>query len=336
MLINLQFINSIFIFLKIDYYSMAPNIILKSWFFSFVFLLVVTSNAQTKSPTLKSEYFNPSELLRNIQNLSSDAFQGRGTGTKGGIKAKNYIVDAFNKLQIKPLKKTTFEQVFFFSHKGKDYKGTNILGLIEGTSFKNKYIVISAHYDHLGIQRGEIYNGADDNASGTSALLIMAQYFKNHPLKHSVILAAFDGEELDLKGSNYFVNHSVVNEKNIVLDVNMDMISRSAENELFVVGTMQNEQLKRNIVGYRFNDEIKVIPGHDGYDGKENWIYSSDQEPFYKMGIPFLYFGVADHKDYHQPTDDYVNIQPAFYTQAVNTIIRVIKKVDNISFKSRP
>lgn len=321
--------------MKHDYFSKTSRAVLKSLVFSFLFSLVLASHAQTKSPTITSDYFNPNELLRNIQNLSSDAFQGRGTGTPGGIKAKNYIIDAFKKLQITPLKKNTFEQVFFFNHNGKDYKGTNVLGLIEGTSFKNKYIVISAHYDHLGIQLGTIYNGADDNASGTSALLVLAQYFKKYPLKYSIILAAFDAEEKDLQGSAYFVNHPVVSEKNIVLDVNMDMISRSAENALFVVGARQNEQLKQAIVGFHFNDDINLIPGHDGYDGKENWTYASDQGPFFQKGIPILYFGVEDHKDYHEPTDDYVNIQPAFYTQAVNTIIAVIKKVDNISFKNR-
>ncbi|GAA4280547.1 M28 family peptidase [Gaetbulibacter aestuarii] len=308
---------------------------LKTFFYCLIFSLFFSVSAQNGSTSIYSDYFDPQELLRNIQNLSSDAFQGRRTGTKGGLKAKNYIVDVFSKIQIKPLKKDNYEQIFFFRHNGKDYKGTNILGLIEGTSFKSKYIVISAHYDHEGIKQGQIYNGADDNASGTSALLIMAQYFKDHPLKHSIILAAFDGEELDIQGSTYFVDHPIVNENNIVLNVNMDMISRSMNNELFVVGTMQNEQLRQSIVGYHFNNEIKLTPGHDGYDGEENWIYSSDQEPFYAKGIPFLYFGVADHEDYHQPTDDFVNIQPEFYTQAVNTIIKVIRKVDNISFKSR-
>ena len=308
---------------------------LRNFFYYLLFSLCLSVSAQKGSPKIQSDYFNPQELLRNIQNLSSDAFQGRRIGTKGGIKAKNYIINTFTKKGIRSLKKETYEQTFFFNHKGKSYKGTNVLGVIKGTAYKNKYIVISAHYDHEGVKYGNIYNGADDNASGTSALLVMAKYFLDHPLKHSIILAGFDGEELDLQGSKYFVKNPVVEEQNIVLNINMDMISRSVNNELFVVGARSNEQLKESIVGYDFNDEIKLTLGHDGYDGQENWLYSSDHGSFFKKGIAFLYFGVEDHKDYHQPTDDYINIQPAFFTQSVNTIIKVVKKVDNITFKNR-
>ena len=308
---------------------------LRTFIYFFFFSLCFSVSAQKGSPKIQSDYFNPQELLRNIQNLSSDAFQGRRTGTNGGVKAKNYIINAFTKLGIRPLKKATYEQTFFFDHNGKRYKGTNVLGVIKGTAFQEKYVVISAHYDHEGVKNGTVYNGADDNASGTSALLTMAKYFSDHPLKHSIILAAFDGEELDLQGSEYFVKYPVVGEQQIVLNVNMDMISRSVNNELYVVGAMLNDQLKESIVGYHFNDKIKLTLGHDGYDGRENWLYSSDHGSFFKKGIAVLYFGVEDHKDYHQPTDDYINIQPAFYTQAVNTIINVIKKVDNISFKNR-
>jgi len=294
-------------------------------YFSFFYL-----SGQTITVS-KSSFFNETELLAHLKILSSDLYEGRRTGTKGAERARKYIINEFYKLGVLKINKT-HQQPFIFKHQGKDYAGTNIIGLIEGETFTNKYIVISAHYDHEGVKNGEIYNGADDNASGLSALFAFAEYFKKHPPKHSIILAAFDGEELGLQGSNYFVKNPPVNIKNIKLNVNLDMISRSDKNELFVVGTSYNKSLKHIISNHKQLNTVKIITGHDGYDGLENWTYSSDHANFYKKNIPFLYFGVEDHKDYHEPTDDFENIHPKFYVKAVNSIISVVNKIDNSGF----
>jgi Zn-dependent M28 family amino/carboxypeptidase len=208
-----------------------------------------------------------------------------------------------------------------------------VLGFIRGTKFPKKYIVISAHYDHEGIKMGKIYNGADDNASGLSALFSFAEYFQKNPPEHSVVLAAFDGEELGLQGSKYFVNSNASVFKNISCNLNMDMISRSDKNELFAVGTAYNATLKNMVTTYKSSGNLKLIAGHDGYDGLENWTYSSDHGNFYKKDIPFLYFGVEDHEDYHEPTDDFENIHPEFYVNAVKTIISIFEKVDDVNWK---
>ena len=163
-------------------------------------------------------------------------------------------------------------------------------------------------------------------------MFAFAEYFKKFPPKHSVILAAFDGEELGLQGSKYYVNNSIIPSKDIIVNLNMDMISRSDKKELYVVGTSENKKLNYLITNSKHSSEIKLVRGHDGYDGLDNWTYSSDHANFHKIGIPFLYFGVEDHKDYHEPTDDYKNIQPEFYTEAVNTIISVFQKIDNSKF----
>jgi Zn-dependent M28 family amino/carboxypeptidase len=296
-----------------------------------IFLSGMSCIGQTTyvKPLNKERAFSEDSLLQHIKTLSSDAFEGRRTGTKGGIKAKQYIINQFEKLNVKPLG-TSFKQNFSFTTRGKTYNAVNVLGLIKGTQFPDTYIVISAHYDHEGILKGEIYNGADDDASGVSALFSFAEYLKNNPPKHSVILAAFDGEELGLKGSQYYVKHSIIPFKSIMMNINMDMISRSDKNALFVVGTRFNETLKRLILNLNTSKKINLLTGHDGDDGKENWTYSSDHGSFHKKGTPFLYFGVADHKDYHTPTDDYENIQPEFYKEAVRIIISVFNKVDAV------
>lgn len=286
--------------------------------------------AQSKSNQCSS--FDEKAILKHVKSLSSDAFEGRRTGTKGAIKAKKYIINQFHTLKVEPLGKS-FEQPFSFLKKQKVYNAVNILGLIEGSEFPKKYVVISAHYDHEGVKYGKIYNGADDNASGIGALFAFAEYFKKYPPKHSVILAAFDAEELGLQGSKYYVNHSIVSSKDIVVNLNMDMISRSDKEELYVVGTSENKKLKTLITNSKYSCEIKLVKGHDGYDGLDNWTYASDHANFHKKGIPFLYFGVEDHKDYHEPTDEYENIQPEFYIEAVKTIISVFGKIDcSVSF----
>jgi len=279
----------------------------------------------------KPDYFSEGALLRHMQSLSSDAFQGRRTGTKGAAKANKYIVNQFYSLKVLPITKN-YLQPFSFAYEAKEYKGVNVLGLIKGSSFPEKYIVISAHYDHEGVKQGEIFNGADDNASGVSALFGFAEYLKNYPPNHSVILAAFDAEELGLKGSGYFVNHPIVPLDKMVLNINMDMISRSDKKELYVVGTSENKNLKHLVQTIKTPNSIKLMLGHDGYDSLENWTYASDHANFYKKSIPFLYFGVEDHKDYHEPTDVYENIHPQFYIEAVKTIISVFKNIDGSDF----
>lgn len=299
---------------------------------SFVFCLTYGQNSsQSQYNSVSKQLFNQASLLQHIKALSSDAFEGRRTGTKGGIKAKRYVINEFQKLNVLPLYKN-YEQPFSFSEGGKTYQAVNVLGLIKGTEEPNKYIVISAHYDHEGIQNGAIYNGADDDASGVSALFSFAEYFKNNPPKHSVILAAFDAEELGLKGSKYYVNNPIVPLKSIMVDLNMDMISRSDKNELFAVGTRFNKTLKDVILNNKPSENIQLIVAHDGEDGLENWTYSSDHSSFHKKGVPFIYFGVEDHEDYHMPTDDFENIQPEFYIESVKGIISVFQKIDLLNF----
>jgi Zn-dependent M28 family amino/carboxypeptidase len=153
-----------------------------------------------------------------------------------------------------------------------------------------------------------------------------------HPPKHSVILAAFDAEELDLQGSKYFVNSKIMSSKHILLNMNMDMISRSDTNELFIVGASGNKVIKNMLQNTKYSTKLKLLMGHDGFDDLEDWTYSSDHANFHKKGIPFLYFGVEDHKDYHEPTDTFENIQSDFYIEAVKTIISVFQTVDTIKF----
>lgn len=266
--------------------------------------------------------------------MSLDSLEGRRTGEKGGLIARNYVVSQFKKHDIPPLLDSYTQPFSFESRRNKKtYNGANVLGVIKGTAYPDKYIVMSAHYDHVGINKGEIYNGADDDASGTSALFAFAEYFKNHPPKHSVVLAAFDAEELGLQGARHFLEANTIPKDQIAINFNLDMVSRNDNNELYVVGTNLYKQLQPAITDLKLPENFKLLTGHDGLDDKQNWVSSSDHGPFHKEGIPFMYFGVEDHPDYHQPTDDFENIQPQFYIKAVTAIISVFERVDDMRFQ---
>lgn len=294
---------------------------------AFVLLFSCNSSGQIK----QSYSFNTDNLLEHVKELSSDAYEGRRTGTAGATKAKAYIIKQLETLQVMPLV-PNFEQPFTFNSRAKEYNGVNILGSIEGTDFPEKYIVISAHYDHEGIKNGQIYNGADDDASGVSALFAFAEFFQKNPPKHSLILAFFDGEELGLQGSKYYIDNSVMPLNSIMLNINLDMVSRNENNELYVTGVKSNPQLETVYSNLEKSENITIIAGHDGTDGKQNWMFSSDHAPFHMKGIPFLYFGVEDHEDYHQPTDDFENIHPEFYQNAVEHIISMFHQIDALIF----
>jgi Zn-dependent M28 family amino/carboxypeptidase len=188
-------------------------------------------------------------------------------------------------------------------------------------------IVISAHYDHIGIIKDEIYNGADDNASGVAALLSFAKYFKANQPNYTLVFALFDAEEMGLQGAKAFVANPPVGLEKIKLNINMDMISHNDKGELYVAGTFKYPELKKYLI--TTNPNIKLLAGHDDPKlGHDDWTNQSDQGAFNAKNIPFLYFGVEDHKDYHKATDEFKNINQEFYTNAVSVILEVVKNID--------
>ncbi len=270
--------------------------------------------------------FNDHKLLERLKVLSSDAFEGRKTGSEGNTKARAYIIQQFKALNINAFG-SAYAHKFTFTHNKKDYKAVNVLAQIDGTEKPNEYIVVSAHYDHLGLgNNNEVYNGADDDASGVAALFSFAEYLTQNPPKHSVILAAFDAEELGLQGAKYFVDK--MKNSSIVANLNMDMISRSKKNEIYAVGGRYNETIKQMLTKVKNPTNTLLLQGHDGTDGKQDWTYASDHAPFHQANIPFIYFGDEDHPGYHNPSDEFKNITPHFYKNSVEIILSVFKVLD--------
>jgi len=299
------------------------------YFLTYPFL-VIQGQQENNNLNIQASLFDKTALLERVKFLALDSLEGRKTGERGNLIARDYISNQLKKYNVKPFLNGYLQLFNFKSHREKKiYKAANILGVIEGNENPNKYIVISAHYDHVGIIDSVIYNGADDDASGVSATFALIEYLQKHPPKYSVIIALFDAEELGLKGAQYFLKSFPFAKENILLNINLDMLGRNDNNQLYVVGTNLYKQLKP-LIDVELPDNFQLLSGHDGTDGKQNWTDSSDHGIFHKAKIPFLYFGVEDHVDYHKPTDDFENIQPEFYIKSVKTIISVFKKVDAI------
>lgn len=269
--------------------------------------------------------------LDDVRILSADDMEGRAVGTPGGAKARAYIVKRFNEIGLRP-QGETFETPFSFKVGfGRETKGVNLVARIEGTSTSDKVLVVSAHYDHLGVRKGQTYNGADDNASGVAGLLAVAESFKARPPRHTVLIVAFDGEESGLRGAKAFVANPPVPLAKVGMNVNFDMISKNAKGQLYVGGAGPQPWLKPVLEGVARTAPVKLLLGHDtDIHGKENnWTQQSDQGPFATAGVPWVYFGVEDHKEYHQPTDDFATVPQVFFRNAVTTVVTATRALDD-------
>jgi aminopeptidase-like protein len=291
--------------------------------------------------------FSNDDLLWSLEVLSHDSLEGRGFGTIGNYKAQDFIIEQFERIGVDPafesgyqqkfehtLSKRTRQRRFPIENPAEDLSnvadtsltGGNIVAKIAGQS--NKTIVITGHLDHLGILNGEIYNGADDDGSGTATLFSIAQYFKKNSPYYTLIIAAVDGEEIGSPGCTYLAENFPGGIENVVLNVNMDMIAHNDSSELWVAGTFHSPQLKAPLDG--IETKLSLLFGHDDPNDEslDDWTRSSDHRIFHELGIPFIYFGVDDHKDYHRSTDTFENINQAFYLDAVALIISAIERYD--------
>jgi Zn-dependent M28 family amino/carboxypeptidase len=269
------------------------------------------------------------QLLRDLETLASDAMEGRQPGTPGGDKARAYVTQRFKEAGIQPLG-SSYEQPFTFTGRSSTElrKGVNLVGVIRGTTAPDRYIAVTAHYDHLGVQKGQIYNGADDNASGVAALLAVAACAAAEKPAHSLLFVAFDAEEEGLKGSVALMKDPPVARDAILLNVNIDMVARDEKNVLFAVGTRQYPFLKHYLENVA-QPPVVLRFGHDDPASKlDDWTRDSDQFPFHQAGIPFIYFGDEDDAQHHKPTDDAETITREFFVGSANTILAAIRVFD--------
>lgn len=302
-------------------------------FFYFLFFLFVThfSFAQTNSQIIES-------LKKDVTYLADDKLEGRETGTAGSEAAAEYIAKRFMEVGLQPKGDNgTFFQVF--NQKPKGVHGETLSDTVKEVSVKNVLgyigngaattVVIGAHYDHLGygdegsLNTGTkaIHNGADDNASGTAALLQLAKSLNGKHKNNNYLFIAFSGEEKGLWGSNYYSKNSTIPISTVNYMINMDMVGRLAENKLAIYGTgtspVWNELLK------------KVIPDTIKLTKTESGVGPSDHTSFYLKDIPVLHFFTGQHEDYHKPSDDVEKINFNGMVAVIDFIEKVVSELDN-------
>lgn len=294
----------------------------------------VTSSARQTAATVAPPVASATSpdgaaMLAVIQALTGPGMNGRGSGTEGASAARGWIEAKLTALGVPPATGEGFAKRFDFTSKGGSaMTGTNLVARCAGRRPDAPYIVVSAHYDHLGIRNGETYHGADDNASGVAMLLQVAERCVKTPFEHPLLLAFFDAEEHGLQGARAFVKNPPVPVARLALDVNFDMVSRSDRREIYIAGPGRWPLLLPVVRPAVASAPITVRFGHDTGGGQNDWTTQSDHGAFHDAGIPFVYFGVEDHADYHKPTDTADKIQPDFLSGVATVVLRALVALD--------
>ena len=261
---------------------------------------------------------NTDELKVIVEEVSSDKYNGRKTGEEGHNQVCDYIRNYYKSQNIiAPESHPDYYQKVPKEALPEDLnESQNIIAYIEGSEYPNEYIFLSAHSDHEGIIDGEIYNGADDNGSGTAAILEMAEAFKKavtdgYRPKRSIVFLHVTAEEVGLHGSRYYSNNPIFPLEDTVANLNIDMIGRiddrhaDNENYIYLIGADKmstelhfvaqeaNSTFTNLELDYKFNEENEV----------NRYYYRSDHYNFAVKGIPVIFFFNGEHEDYTKPSD---------------------------------
>lgn len=300
--------------------------------FSFALLFISCSGQKTTSKKVDSSVYlkaiSIESLRANLNVIAADSMEGRDTGSKGQKKAGRYIVDFYKKHGIGfPKGATDYYQHIPAAFLNAKYNenlpdSENIWAFIEGSEKPEEIVVISAHYDHIGIKKGAIYNGADDDGSGTVAIMEIAAAFQKaknegHGPKRSILILHVTGEEHGLHGSRYYSENPLFPLANTVADVNIDMIGRRDDfhkdsnkyiyligsdylsSDLYTICEDVNKKYKFVDIDYKYNDK----------SDPNRFYYRSDHYNFAKNGIPVVFLFNGSHEDYHQATDEVSKIE---------------------------
>ena len=290
---------------------------------SLVLYSCASNNLSYEGKAFKTAYesIKADELKKNLMVIASDEMEGRQTGSEGQKKAGVYMIDYYKNLGVSYPKAlgSYYQKVpkeALKSRRGELPDSENILAFIEGTEKPEEIIVISAHYDHVGTNNGVVYNGADDDGSGTVAVMEIAEAFQQAKKagkgpKRSILFLHVTGEEHGLLGSKYYSDNPVFDLKNTVANLNIDMIGRSdkeneGKNYVYVIGSdMLSTELKKiNVAANKATQNLELNYKYDDPNDPMRLYYRSDHYNFAKHGIPVAFFFDGIHEDYHQPTDD--------------------------------
>lgn len=329
-------------FMQTSYLTMRPTLLQ----YCFLFLLIGTlaCSYQGDKPDDLNSDITADDITTHITFLASDELKGREAGTADEAKAANYIANHFRDFGLEPAgDDQTFLQEFTINTEllrnphstdttGEKRLSKNVVGLLQGTGNSDEFIIIGAHYDHLGygefgsLYRGEtkrIHNGADDNASGTAGVLELAHYFSENRPETDILFLAFSGEEMGLLGSAHYAENPTLDLENALAMINMDMIGRMSDKKLMIFGigtadSWENIMLTANTDSL----DLNLVPDGTG---------SSDHTSFYYKNIPVLHYFTDTHSDYHRPSDDTEYVNAEGEALALAHLVRVIDYLDTIN-----
>ncbi len=335
---------------------------MKRQVFSFLLLLSFVLSVSAQKAQIATVDATEANLRHHIEYLASDKLEGRRTGEPGASAAAAYVADMFAKFKLKPGArsangKPNYMQSFPEKATGSatEVTGYNIIGILDGTDrqLKNEAIVIGAHYDHLG-HGGEgslapnskdVHHGADDNASGTAAIIeLTRQFAREKKNKRTIIFIAFSGEEEGLFGSKFYVNNPVFPIENTVAMINLDMVGRLKDDKLTIGGigtasewkSIVEEFNKPTFSEHQFGDgrntpimisasetpSFKLQLNEDGFG-------PSDHSSFYTKKVPVLFFFTGTHLDYHKPSDTADKINYDGLNRVLSCVGMIVHVIDD-------
>lgn len=291
--------------------------------------------------TSDSNRLDATLLWQDISALASDDMQGRKTASQGAELARQYIASRYRQIGLQDFptlgapSEPAFVRSFTVKSGWSEVTGSNVLGWLPGDTYQERYIVVTAHYDHLGKSTRGIFNGADDNASGVAAMLSIAQYIAQYGSQYSIIFLATDAEEKGLFGAKGFVAKPPVPLGSIILNLNLDMLAEGGRRgRLYVTPSRGEIAWERMIEEVIASGNTCLVKGHRSSGlgpiehKKINWRKSSDHAVFARKNIPYLFVGVVDHPRYHSENDTTERIDPVFFTYAADTALTLLLKLD--------
>lgn len=280
------------------------------------------------APAKYMETITGADLKKHLEIVASDEMEGRETGSAGQKKAGKYLIAQYQANGIShPKPARDFYQLVPAAFLNAKYNenlpdSENIWAFIEGSEKPDEILVVSAHYDHVGVKNGQVYNGADDDGSGTVALLEMAQAFAQAKKdgrgpKRSILFLHVTGEEHGLHGSRYYSENPLFPLKNTIADINIDMIGRrdtihsGTNHYIYVIGSGRLSTDLYNAVefGNAKSGNFMLDYKYDDRNDPQRFYFRSDHYNFAKHGIPSVFFFSGVHEDYHRPGDDVEKIE---------------------------
>lgn len=284
------------------------------------------------------------ELKEQLYYYASDDMEGRDTGSPGQKRAVNYLRDLYTKMGVPGGAENGkyFQTVPGTAFGKPELSSENVLAFIKGKELPDEVLVLSAHLDHVGMENGQVFNGADDDGSGTIALIEIAEAFKQavndgYGPKRSILFLHVTGEEIGLKGSKYYSENPIYPMANTIANLNIDMIGRIDPNQkdnpdyVYLIGSDMLSQDLHDIseAANKKYINMRLDYTYNGKDDPNRFYYRSDHYNFAKNNVPVIFYFNGVHEDYHKATDTPDKIEYELYTRRTKLIFATAWEIAN-------